>query len=632
MLTLQNLLISYKNKDIEDAEITKLRNDANALLIQLDNKFKNKTSSIKSLNFLKAEITKFSDSEKPTKELFEILYNRVNIFINLIKTENEKKKLDTLFLPNKDQYKIIDTKNYFLYELIFWYSSIEDNLNKLFDINTTEKESMELTMNLYKNNELDPLMSFISDKKLQFNENLPTKEQKIVKQMLRGLFISKIRNNGINLLNLDNIVDIINSRINFNEEIPDEEYYFCYMISDKYPKNLKLRMPIFEPMDIFYLFFVYDKNGTYKLGEIFHGIKCNFGGKKDIADTILNNEYKDMIKLSEDLGKLFYKNISGKEIENEEKINMIEFLKNESSKENELINDNNNRKELYEKIASCLSYIKLFQENIFNNQKNNPKKYEFKLDDFYNLINKENNKLIDCSNIFKKEKESKEIDKNQNLFSPSFIFYINNNQTFINELFNDINISNNSIIYDLNKHIKIDYLPFWLYILRNISSLNCIEYGKKEIRELEPILTNNISDKIKKKISYCLNNGKPLDLKWLSLLFDNISSEIKDPKINLFYNFFNSLISNLNITGENLKQFAKNELEIYFNNLIDSVFDDNIYKILDENLVENEENIILKFTKNPSAYLYEKIKADINSKFFNNMNSENIYELDENFK
>ena len=42
LLTLQNLLISYKNKDIEDAEIIKLRTDANALLILLENKTKKK--------------------------------------------------------------------------------------------------------------------------------------------------------------------------------------------------------------------------------------------------------------------------------------------------------------------------------------------------------------------------------------------------------------------------------------------------------------------------------------------------------------------------------------------------------------------------------------------------------------
>lgn len=166
LLTLQNLIISYKNKDIEDAEITKLRNDANALLIHLENKVKNKASSIKSLNFLKEEITKFTTSNKPTKELYKILYNKVTIFINLVGKENEKKKLDTLFLPKKDQMKILDNKNYKLPELIFWFSLIKENLNKLFDPDTSEKESMEIIMKLYKVSELDPILTFISEKKL----------------------------------------------------------------------------------------------------------------------------------------------------------------------------------------------------------------------------------------------------------------------------------------------------------------------------------------------------------------------------------------------------------------------------------------------------------------------------------
>ena len=245
LLTLQNLIVSYKNKDNEDAEITKLRGDANALLIHLENKVKNKTSSIKSLNFLKEEITKFTTSNKPTKELYKILYNNLIIFINLVGKGNEKKKLDTLFLPNKDQIRMIDTKNYKLHELIFWYSFVEENFNKLFDPDTSEKESMELTMNLCKDSELDPIMTFISEKKIALsgeNKNLSFNDQKKVKQMLRGIFLSKIRNNNIDLNDVKYFVKILNSRINYTEEIPEEEYYFSYLISDKYPKNLKLRM------------------------------------------------------------------------------------------------------------------------------------------------------------------------------------------------------------------------------------------------------------------------------------------------------------------------------------------------------------------------------------------------------
>ena len=332
-----------------------------------------------------------------------------------------------------------------------------------------------------------------------------------------------------------------------------------------------------------------------------------------------------MVTLSEEMGKLFYQNICGKELNLEENTNLIDFLNDESKKAED--SRDKNKKELFIRIASSLSFIRQFEEKIFKNQKENSKNYEFILDDFNNLLN-ERNKLINCSTIFKKEKECKEIDKTKNIFSPSFIYYINNNQTFVNELFNSINNSDSSIISDINRKRKIDYLPFWLYILRNISSLNCIEYGKKENN---PNLSGHISDKIKKKISYYLTNNKPLDLKWLNLVLDNISSEIMDPKIHLFYNFFNSLISNLNITGKNLKKFAQDELENYFYDIIDSVFNEKINELLEEDINNNKENNILKFTKSPSSYLYEKIKTKINDKFINVMNESKIYELTNNF-
>ena len=123
--------------------------------------------------------------------------------------------------------------------------------------------------------------------------------------MLRGTLLSKIRNSGIDLKDLNNFVKNINSKINQNEEISDEEFNFTYMISNKYSKNLKIIMPIFEPLDAFYLFYKYDKNKTYKLGDAFSKIGANFGGINDIAETILKkNDYKDMIELSEEKGKL----------------------------------------------------------------------------------------------------------------------------------------------------------------------------------------------------------------------------------------------------------------------------------------------------------------------------------------
>ena len=94
--------------------------------------------------------------------------NKVSIFINLIEKKGEK-NLDILNLPNKNKItknkiKYIDTKNYKLNELILWYSFIDENLNKLFDPDTSEKIFLELLMNLYEDSELDPIMIFINEK------------------------------------------------------------------------------------------------------------------------------------------------------------------------------------------------------------------------------------------------------------------------------------------------------------------------------------------------------------------------------------------------------------------------------------------------------------------------------------
>ena len=183
----------------------------------------------------------------------------------------------------------------------------------------------------------------------------------------------------------------------------------------------------------------------------------------------------------------YYNNICNQEYQNEKDLpSLIKFLKNESEKQ-----QSKNKKDSLIAVISCLLFIKDFV-----NEKENTDIIEFKLDDFYNLLN-DKKKLMNSSNILKKEKQLIEEGKNISLYSPSFIYFINNNQNFVNELFNNINNSDKSIIYDLYKKRKINYLPFWLYILRNISSLNCLEYGKKDI---DKNIANDIVNKIKKKI------------------------------------------------------------------------------------------------------------------------------------
>ena len=630
--TLILIINSYSNKDNEKPEITKLRKDAKNLLINLEEKVKNKIDSGKLLDDMKEEIIDFINAKAPTSEEFQKLQKKVKIFTNLIK----QKETDILNLPNKNnKIKIIDTSNYKIYELIFWYSLIEENLNDLLNSKTSYETYWKLTMNLNKYSELDPIMTFIGEKKLKLNEEKPdffVEDTLKAYQMLRGILLFKIKNYKINLDDFNKIVEAMNSKLKNPDLITYDEYMFSYIISDDYPKNLKIKMPVFQIIDAFFFFCKYDKYDNYKLGNFFNGININFAGLREIAENFLNpnvlKNYNNMVTLSKDLVKSFHYQIFNKHIKDGEILNLSNFLKNESIKAK-----SNNEKKFLERIAEAFDFIEAFQKKIFENQNEN--NYKFDLDDFENLLDDKKN-LMNCSEIFKKEKNGK--DKSKSLFSPSFLFYINNNQADINNLFNDINKSKKSIIFDKNKNKenkdeeKIDYLPFWLYILRNVSSLNCIEYNKNEI---EKSIANNIVFKIKNKISDCLQEKKPLNLKWMNLILDNISFELLDPTIHLFFYFFNSLVYSLNLSDENLKYFAKKELEKYFFEIIDSVFNENINQVLNEDINDDDKtNIILKFTKDPSNYLYEKIKEDYNNKFNSDMiinGKNNILELNDSF-
>ena len=156
-------------------------------------------------------------------------------------------------------------------------------------------------------------------------------------------------------------------------------------------------------------------NNNYKLGDSFNEVNSNFGGIKNIAETILKKQnYTDMNEILNEMGKLFYENICKNKYSNEPNLNIITFLVKEAEKYSQVKNNQ------LKCVASILKFVEDVQEKIYNEPKLKDKneKFEFKLDDLYNFLN-EKQKIMNCSNIFKKQKEW------NNLFSPSFIYYIN---------------------------------------------------------------------------------------------------------------------------------------------------------------------------------------------------------------
>lgn len=631
LMKLEELLTLYKNKDKEDEEITELRNKANGLRNIIEEKLGNQSNLI--IDNLKNKIIDFANSPNPKKEDYDKLDKDVTAFISDF---NNIKKVDILNLPNKDDIETEEFDKYQKYDLLFWYCSVLENIETLFAGTTLVDETyFELIRNLYLQPELEPILTIINEKReemieqqIKEKENLPQTLYFKVMQMLRGILLTKLRIRGINLKDFNNIVKDINDKIYPNKiSIDESEYNFSYFISNKYSKNLKISFPKFEIMDAFYLFFKYNnKTNKYKLGDIFKNF--SLGGVNDIANEILEKEYNiKMDELIEKLGNLFYQSICHKSIKKDEKQKLSDFLKIQSGKE-----DNELKQKMLNLIAYNLDFIKSLEENIINMQADKDKKdnYIFKLNDFDNLLEgpEKEKKLMNCSNIFQKEKVFILEKNKKSVFSPSFIYYLNNNQKFINRLFDDLNKSNKSIIYDLNKGREIDYLPFWLFVLRNITSLNFIKYDDEDI---STEMARKIIIKIKTEITQCLMNENPLNSNWINLILNNISPDIVDHKIHSFYTFFNSLFNNLILTQKHLKEFTKNELVKYFEKVIEFVIKNDIDKLFEENINTENKEPILKFIKNPNEYLFEKIQEHVKKEFCDTMEKFEIFELSKQF-
>ena len=86
----------------------------------------------------------------------------------------------------------------------------------------------------------------------------------------------------------------------------------------------------------------------------------------------------------------------------------------------------------------------------------------------------------------------------------------------------------------------------------------------------------------------------------------------------------------MNLSKEFLKNIAIDEITDYFKEIIGTVFDFKFNELLNSEIMNNN-NRIIQFTKDPSKYIYEKIKSKIYDKFNNILNEEKIIEKIEEF-
>ena len=150
---LKSIIDSYNKKDKISQENKKLINEAKSLLYKLDEKIKNNNKDYSNqIQRLKGEVFKFIFSENLTQEKYKVLQDKVNLLINLIQ-EKKGNNIEYLNLPNREKIIIMKNSgyglkadyydNYEIYDLIFWFSLIQEQFTKLLNIKTITMEEYE---------------------------------------------------------------------------------------------------------------------------------------------------------------------------------------------------------------------------------------------------------------------------------------------------------------------------------------------------------------------------------------------------------------------------------------------------------------------------------------------------------
>ena len=153
------------------------------------------------------------------------------------------------------------------------------------------------------------------------------------------------------------------------------------------------------------------------------------------------------------------------------------------------------------------------------------------------IVNKENEQRIEIQSLLSKK------------INPSFKFYIINNLQLLQTLIND-NLKKEEINELFNS--KEIYIPFWVFLIRNMSSINCIKYDL----ESNPF-SKDISVEIRQKIEEIIKKDNKLDDGWLNLIQKEIPNEILITNIHLFYTFYNNLFDKCIFVGNCKKEIQK---------------------------------------------------------------------------
>lgn len=451
---------------------------------------------IKSIPYLKKEYENLITINE--EKMFK---NNIDWKISSIKSANEKSTRIRLF------------------DIILQYNSCLEVIKKIEKIKmiNDKSEIIKISSGLNQKSELKSLIKYIISFHDYKNFNFEFANSICRASLMLNLYKNKIsiedisnffkyldeKKNRVGQILLKNESDNKVKNQNFEKnKLLLNEFIYIYKITGFYDLNMDIIIPKFKEIDVIHLFFSFENKEKYYYGPAFDNL------------DIINNEnlYEHLYKnIKEEIKNLHsFKDIAGKialmfyRYFNKDLIDIPELIDGEPIIDYLKLNNSNEFSENYKKINVLIELIKLgiyfdkYQINKEESEKKNKNlKIKLNFDDF------------EC---FKDNFDIESIINIKNL--PSFQYFLLNNYGNIEILLKNIKKEN---IEKLFVPSTYDYIPFWVFIIRIMSSTNCLAFENNQ-NPLEKDLTKII----RRKILLLMESEKKSDLSWINLITDEI--------------------------------------------------------------------------------------------------------------
>ena len=149
---------------------------------------------------------------------------------------------------------------------------------------------------------------------------------------------------------------------------------------------------------------------------------------------------------------------------------------------------------------------------------------------------------------------------------------------------------------------------FWIFGLRIISSLNCINFEQYyDFNEF-------VSNEVKKNINERIKENKKFDSKWINILLDNIDPDYEDKHIISVFRYLKKIIGYSTNVKEEFKEESISLLKKILSILIQYLFNDSIIDFLNKDFTHTDDKLI-EFFKNPDLQLKLEIEKDFTEKY-----------------